>query len=63
MDFTILKTLRKGQGRKLKDIAPKAGITKAYLSLIERNKRAPTVAVLELICQELGLELKLISKQ
>ena len=57
MDFTILKTLRKGQGLKLKDLALKIGITEAYLSGIERNKKNPTFKVIEKLCKELGLEL------
>lgn len=61
MDFTILRTLRKAKGLTLKDVAPK-GITPAYLSLIERNKKMKQFEIIEDICNELDCELRIIPK-
>jgi len=57
MDFTILKTLRKAKGFRLKDMAPRIRISSAYLSLIERNQKNPAISIVEDICRELDCEL------
>ena len=62
MDFTILRTLRKAKKLILKDVAPKAKITSAYLSLIERNKKMKQFEIIEDICEQLDCELRIIPK-
>lgn len=37
------------------ELAFKAGIHRTYISLLERNKRSPTVDVLIRICRALGV--------
>lgn len=59
MDFAILKTLRKSKKIKLIELSKKVGITTAYLSLIERNKRNPNISIIEDICNELDCELQI----
>ena len=62
MDFTTLKTIRKGKRIKQSDLAKSIGITQTYLSLIETNKRSPKFEVIEDICKELDCELRIIPK-
>ena len=62
MDYTILRTLRKGNRLTLKYIAAKAKIKPGYLSLIERNKKMKQFEVIEDICKELDCELRIIPK-
>ena len=62
MDFTILRIHRKAKGLKLKDLAPKMGISKGYLSQIERNKKNPPTQLIEDICSQLDCELRIIPK-
>ena len=62
MDFTILKTLRKSKKIKLIELAKEIGISPAYLSMIERNKRTPVNSIIEDICNELDCELRIIPK-
>lgn len=62
MDFTILRTFRKAKKLTLKDVAQKANIKAAYLSLIERNKKMKQFEVIEDICKELNCELRIIPK-
>ena len=57
MDLSILRTIRKGKNLKQKDVSGPAGISQAYLSLIERNIQDPQSGDLERICSVLGLEL------
>lgn len=53
MDFTILRTLRRSKKIKLIELAKQIGISPAYLSMIENNKRDPKVSTIEDICNEL----------
>ena len=62
MDFTILKTLRRSKKIKLISMAKEIGISPAYLSMIERNKRQPKVETIEDICRTLDCELRIIPK-
>lgn len=62
MDFTILRTLRKSNKMKLIELAKKIGISPAYLSMIEQNKREPRLCTVEDICKELDCELRIIPK-
>ena len=62
MDFTILRTLRKSNKMKLIELAKRIGISPAYLSMIEQNKREPRLCTVEDICKELDCELRIIPK-
>ncbi len=37
------------------ELAERAGISRNYVSLLERNQKSPTVAVLFAICRALGI--------
>ena len=62
MDFTILKTLRKSKKIKLIELSKDIGISPAYLSMIEHNKRIPVISIIEDICNQLDCELRIIPK-
>ena len=62
MDFSILKIVRLGKKLKQAEVASSAGITQEYLSLIERNKREPSLENVENICNALDLELSITLK-
>lgn len=63
MDCSILKTLRKSKKITLKEMSKKIGVSGAYISMIEQNKKNPSISIIEDICRELGnIELLLIIK-
>ncbi len=62
MDLKILKEIRKGKKINQTNLAKSAGITQTYLSLIETNKRNPSIELVENICIELDCELRIIPK-
>lgn len=62
MDFNTLKVIRKGKNIRQGDLAKSIGITQTYLSLIESNKRIPSITIIEDICKELDCELRIIPK-
>ena len=62
MDFNTLKVIRKGKKIRQGDLAKDIGIAPAYLSLIESNKRTPSITIIEDICNQLDCELRIIPK-
>lgn len=52
-----IKELRKANSLSQERLALNAGIATAYLGLIERGKRNPTVVTVENICSALGISL------
>lgn len=52
-----IKELRKANSLSQERLALNAGIATAYLGLIERGKRNPTVVTIENICDALGISL------
>ncbi len=62
MNLSVLKELRKGKRIKQKDLAKNINIKQSYLSLIESNKRNPSIELIENICIELDCELRIIPK-
>ncbi len=62
MDLSILREIRKAKKLKQYEVAGTVSISQEYLSLIERNKRSPSVENLENICNKLDLELRIIMK-
>lgn len=62
MDLSALTDLRKGKGITQTDLAPKIGITKTYLSLLENKKRKPSFEVVVDWCIALDCELRIIPK-
>ena len=62
MNFTILRTLRRSKKIKLIKLSKDIGISPAYLSMIENNKRSPVISIIEDICNKLDCELRIIPK-
>ena len=54
---TILKNIRRSKRIKQKDLAAKLGISNAYLSSIENNKREPSMDLAKMLSNELGIPL------
>jgi len=52
-----IKQCRKVKKMTQKDVAEKAGISVSHLSLLETNKREPSISVLEDIASALGVPL------
>lgn len=50
-----LRRSRKARGLSLEDVARAAGLTRSFLSLVERDQAAPSVASLIRICGTLGI--------
>ncbi len=52
----VLKALREENEWTLKDLAKKAKVTQAYISLLERGKKKnPTLAILKRLAKALGV--------
>lgn len=62
MDLKILKEIRRGKKINQTNLAKSIGITQTYLSLIETNKRNPSIEMVENICVALDCELRIIPK-
>ena len=62
MNLKILKEIRRGKKINQTNLAKSVGITQTYLSLIETNKRNPSIEMVENICIELDCELRIIPK-
>ncbi|GHD83285.1 XRE family transcriptional regulator [Salinibacterium amurskyense] len=52
-----IRSARKAQGFTLEQIATSAGLTKGFLSRLERDETSPSVATLVQLCQVLSLEI------
>jgi transcriptional regulator with XRE-family HTH domain len=52
---TRLRSARKGRGLTLDDVAQAAGLTKGFVSRLERDDVSPSVASLVAVCDALGL--------
>ncbi|MGV8912551.1 MAG: helix-turn-helix domain-containing protein [Rhodoglobus sp.] len=52
-----IRSARKAQGFTLEQIALSAGLTKGFLSRLERDETSPSVATLVQLCQVLSLEI------
>ena len=55
---TSIRYLRKMRGMTLEEVSEKTGITAAHLSLIERNKRDPSIQTLIKIAQALQVDVE-----
>jgi len=62
MNYQLLRQLRKAKKLTVKKMGGRVGVSGVYISYIERGLRAPTVDVLERICNELECELRIIIK-
>ena len=51
----LLRTLRTSAGLTQGELSSRAGISPSFLSLLEANKRDPTVSVLRRLGRELGM--------
>lgn len=54
-----IKLLRISSGLKQKELAPKLGVTPNYLSLVENDKREPSMSILRALSKELDLPMGL----
>jgi transcriptional regulator with XRE-family HTH domain len=54
---TVLRKIRVGQGRTLRDVAEAARVSVPYLSEVERGRKEPSSELLAAICAALDLEL------
>jgi transcriptional regulator with XRE-family HTH domain len=52
-----LRATRENQGRRLVDVAARAGISPQYLSEIERGRKEPSSEMIAAVCGALGLNL------
>lgn len=50
-----LKRAREAAGLTQEQLAEMAGVHRTYVSLLERDKKSPTVAVLARICEAVGI--------
>lgn len=55
-----IKTLRKKKHLKQNELSEVCGISQTYLSQIENNKRQPTIDVLQIIGNQLGVPVPVI---
>ncbi|MFC4020784.1 helix-turn-helix domain-containing protein [Micromonospora sp. GCM10011542] len=53
----VLRRLRQGQGRTLREVAESAGVSVPYLSEVERGRKEASSEVLAAICRALGIHL------
>jgi transcriptional regulator with XRE-family HTH domain len=54
---TVLRRVRLGQGRTLRDVADAARVSVPYLSEVERGRKEPSSELLAAICTALELQL------
>jgi transcriptional regulator with XRE-family HTH domain len=50
-----LRRAREAAGTTQEQLADRAGVHRTYVSLLERDKKSPTVAVLFRLCDALGI--------
>lgn len=55
-----VRAWREYRGMKIKELAKSIGISAAYLSQIENNKRNPTVDTLKAVARELDIEVEML---
>lgn len=55
-----IRAWREHRKMTMKDLARKVGISPAYLSQIENNKRNPTIDTLRAIARELGIDIDML---
>lgn len=51
-----IRQFREARGLTLQELASQCGLTRGYLSRIERSSKAPPVSTLQTICRALGVE-------
>ncbi len=54
---TVLRKLRKDKGWSQEEMAHRAGIAMRYVSLLECNKRQPTISTLHLLSKAVGMSM------
>lgn len=63
MDGEALRVLRQQRGLTLQELADRAGLSRSYLSEIERGKKQPSIKVLETIASALNVSLEVLVSQ
>jgi len=56
-----LRTCRAAFGLQQQELAERAGLTKSYLSLVEKGERTPSAGAMEKLCSAMGVPLHLFS--
>ena len=63
MNFSFIKEVRKQKKIYQYQLAEKVGVSQAYLSQLEKGKKQnPTIDIIVKICNELGLEIRILYK-
>jgi len=57
-----IRRARKKAGLSQEAVADKAGLHRTYISLVERNKKSPTLETLFRICQAIGVSAAAVVK-
>lgn len=52
-----MREARRGQGSTLDDVATSAGVTKSFVSAVERGETAPSIGSLYRMCEVLGVSM------
>ncbi len=55
-----INNIRKHKGLKQADLAAQSGLTQAYVSQIEKNKKEPNMSALKKICEVLGIPMPVL---
>lgn len=58
-----IKILRKSKGLTLQDVEDLTGLTKGYLSKIERSKKAPPYSTLDKLARALGVHVNVLTSE
>ena len=58
-----IKNARKKLGISQEELADRAGLHRTYISLLERNKKSPTIDVFLRICKALEVSASLVIKK
>jgi transcriptional regulator with XRE-family HTH domain len=58
-----IKLLRKSKGLTLQDLENITGLTKGYLSKIERSKKAPPYSTLDKLARALGVQINVLTSE
>lgn len=57
---SVIRLLRTAEGKSQTDFAGEVGITRAYLSQVENNRRQPSLAFLRIVSDRLQIPLALL---
>lgn len=58
-----LRKARQSRGLTQEEVAARAGLSREYISIIERGKRSPTIDVLLRVCRAIGVQASAILRK